>query len=152
MIAEIHGSTVVGQIEIDAAPENVFDAMTDPAQLAEWWGSPDTYRTHDWKVDLRPGGAWSCQATSPGGGGTVHGVYIAVDRPRVLAFTWNPSWDQAAETRVEMRFDPIPTGTRVSLVHSGFEDRAESQKGHAEGWQRVAGFLAKHFQKEGASA
>src|SRR5207249_2883290 len=90
MIAEVRGATVVGEIEIDAPPESVFDAMTDPAQLAEWWGSPETYRTHDWKVDLRPGGTWSCQATSPGGAGTVHGVYIAVDRPRVLAYTWNP--------------------------------------------------------------
>ena len=30
---------------IAASPERVFEALTDPAQLAEWWGSDDTLRT-----------------------------------------------------------------------------------------------------------
>ena len=60
-------------VEIDAAPERVFHAFTTPAELAAWWGSPDTYRTEQWTVDLRPGGRWHCHAVSnvDGQGSTV---------------------------------------------------------------------------------
>lgn len=151
MIVELKGAAVIGEVEIAAPPESVFDAFTDPQQLAEWWGSPDTYTTDNWRVDLRAGGAWSCEARGKDGNiGTVHGVYVEVDRPRALVYTWNPSWDQAAETRVDLRFEPIPSGTRVHLTHSGFEGREDSQKGHSQGWLRVAGYLAAYFQTKGA--
>ncbi len=152
MRVECIGSAVEGEIEIDASPQSVFEAFTDPLQLASWWGSEDTYSTSNWQVDLRPGGAWSCDASSAAGGpkSLVHGVYTEVDPPRVLAFTWNPSWDSATGTVVRIIFEATGSGTRVRLFHTGFEGFAESQKGHSQGWSRVLGWLREKFQLQGA--
>ena len=149
MNVECKGTTITGDIEIEAPPEAVFGALTDPSQLAAWWGSEDTYRTYDWQLDVRPGGSWSCQARDiTGGTGAVHGTYLEVDPPHKLVYTWNPSWDPGPETRVEFRLERIASGTRLRLVHSGFEGRAQSQQGHSEGWQRVLGWLNAHLTSQ----
>jgi uncharacterized protein YndB with AHSA1/START domain len=45
-----------GSIFIEAKPEVVFQVLTDPQELASWWGSPEMYRSHSWHMELRPGG------------------------------------------------------------------------------------------------
>ena len=67
---------VHGVIDIDVARARVFRALTDPEELPLWWGSDDMYRTYDYRIDLRPGGALSCRARSVAGGdpATVRGV------------------------------------------------------------------------------
>jgi uncharacterized protein YndB with AHSA1/START domain len=130
------------EILINATPERVFAALTDPAQLASWWGSDDLYRTFDWKIDLRAGGSWSCQARSKEGHlSTVHGTYLEVTPPRVLAYTWNPSWDPIPETRIRFELAPENGGTRLVVRHEGFEGYAESRQGHTFGWHRVLSWL-----------
>jgi uncharacterized protein YndB with AHSA1/START domain len=143
--ADVARGSITATIDIDAPPQRVFDAFTDPHHLERWWGSDDTYRTFDWKVDLRPGGQWSCSARSPAGGqvSTVQGEYLAVDPPRALEYTWSPSWDGFATTRVRIEFQETPTGTHVVVHHGGFTD-ARSCDDHANGWIRVLGWLAEH--------
>lgn len=149
MRVDIAGETIVGEVEIEAPPEAVFDAFTDPEQLASWWGSPDTYRTFNWNVDLRTGGSYSCQAQNANGQGdiaTVKGKYLQVDRPHLLVYTWNPSWDPGPETEVRLVFEKSAKGTTVKLLHSGFAGREQSQQGHTQGWLRVVGWLRDHCQ------
>ena len=52
---DVTGDVVRATVEIGAPPEEVFEALTDPAQLEEWWGTPDTYRTSSWQLEPRPG-------------------------------------------------------------------------------------------------
>src|SRR5215475_10252712 len=50
----------------DAAVEDVWDAWTDPKQVAQWWGPRGfTITTHS--KDLRPGGHWNYTMYGPGG-------------------------------------------------------------------------------------
>jgi uncharacterized protein YndB with AHSA1/START domain len=148
MIVDIQGASIVGHIDIEAPPEAVFDAFTDPEQLTVWWGSPDTYRTFNWKIDLRPGGSYSCNARSNTGGdtSTVTGTYLQVDRPHTLVYTWNPSWHPGAETEVRLKFEKTGSGTRLHLEHAGFAGREQSQQAHTQGWSRVLGWLRDHVQ------
>ena len=37
---------IVGEVEVAAPPERVYAALTDPAELAAWWGSDEGYRTY----------------------------------------------------------------------------------------------------------
>ena len=62
---------VRGTADINASPERVFRALTTEEQ-AEWWGHEGVYRTHDYEIDLRPGGKWGCKAT--GADGSPYGV------------------------------------------------------------------------------
>jgi hypothetical protein len=50
-----------------------------------------------------------------------------------------------AETAVTYRFDPIATGTRVTVRNHGFTGRGEAAEEHARGWERVLGWLAAHM-------
>ena len=46
------------EVQIAAPRERVFRALTDPAQLMQWWGQKGMYHHTRWTADLRPGGAW----------------------------------------------------------------------------------------------
>jgi uncharacterized protein YndB with AHSA1/START domain len=145
----VESATIDLEVFIDAAPERVFAALTDPNQLAIWWGSDDMYRTFDWKIDLRTGGSWSCQARSKEGHvSTVHGTYLEVTPPRVLAYTWNPSWDPIPETRIRFELVPENNGTRLTVHHEGFEGYEESRKGHTFGWQRVLDWFQAYVESK----
>src|SRR5262249_14610453 len=94
----------------------------------------------DWKLDLRPGGRWSCQARSPEGTGEVRGEVLAVEPPRLLEYTWEPSWEQYKQSIVRYTLEKVPGGTRLSLFHRGLVSE-ESTRGHSGGWPRVLGGL-----------
>jgi uncharacterized protein YndB with AHSA1/START domain len=110
-------------VDIAAPPDAVFEALTDPAELAEWWGSEDTYRTKDWTVDPTEGGAWRATTVDPDGReGALGGTFTEVDAPRVLETTWRTSWDDAEST---VRWELAPAvvdggaGTRLTVTHTG---------------------------------
>jgi len=146
--ADVTTGTIKAVVEIDAPPEKVFRALTDPEELAAWWGADDAYRTFDWRIDLRPGGEWSCQARNAEGRlSSVHGRYIAVDPPRVLEYTWQPSWEGFAETQVRHELDPVDGHTRLTVTHSGFGDRETSCNEHATGWERVIAWLTGYVER-----
>ena len=143
-LANVDGGVIKAEIEIAAPPHRVFRSLTDPAELAAWWGSDEMYRTTEWTVDLRPGGGWSTVALGADGSRmTVDGEYLEVDPPRRLVYTWRPSWDDYAETTVRFDLVPTATGTRVLVTHSGFGNRAEQAAGTGEGWKRVLEWLGQ---------
>lgn len=150
-VADVTRGIVRAEIEIEAPPDVVFGALTEPEQLASWWGG-ELYRTYDWKMDLRPGGTWSAEAESPRGRSQVGGEILEVDPPSSLTLTWKASWDGFALTTIRYRLDAIPTGTRVTVVHDGFAGRPESCEGHAQGWDNVLGWLAAHVARGESAA
>jgi uncharacterized protein YndB with AHSA1/START domain len=136
-------------MEIGVPPEGVFAALTDPAELATWWGTGDSYRTYDWVSDLRVGGERSCKAHYQGSPEplTVKGTYVEIDPPRALAFTWEPSWVPVHPTLVRFDLTAIPGGTRLVLTHSGWGEALPAREGHQNGWPRILGLLFAYFDK-----
>lgn len=138
---------VTGYADIAAAPQRIFRALTTEEQ-AEWWGQEGLYRTHDYMIDLRPGGKWSCKATGADGTvATVRGEYITIDPPRLLEYTWEPSWDNFATSRVRIEIEPAASGSRLNIRHTGFEGREAMAAGHAEGWERVLAWLSGYVAR-----
>jgi uncharacterized protein YndB with AHSA1/START domain len=76
--------------DFDAPRQLVFDAWTQPAQFARWWGgagttvSPDTTR-----IDLRVGGEWSAlmHVDADGAEHPFAGVYQEIVPPERLVMT-----------------------------------------------------------------
>ena len=55
---------LVIQREMPFPRELVWQAMTDPAHVNNWWG-PDGFRNEDVRMDFRVGGAWTFAMVAP---------------------------------------------------------------------------------------
>ena len=126
--------------EIPATPDQVFRALTDPEELMKWWGPKGMLtRAH---VNLRPGGEYRFEFLSPEGDTAwVKGQYQVVEPPRRIVKTWFNSKFPDLRNTVEIRLEPFPGGTRLTLIHSGLADRPEAREDYAKGWPDVLGHL-----------
>lgn len=144
-IADIAQGTILARIDIAVPPERVFRALTTE-ELTKWWGSAELYRTTAFSIELRPGGTWRTDGVGADGVPFhVGGRVLEVEAPRKLVQTWEPSWEpDAPPTTITYLLDPIATGTRVTVRHTGFGARTAACESHANGWERVLGWLAGH--------
>jgi uncharacterized protein YndB with AHSA1/START domain len=140
---------IQGEIHIAAPPERVFQALTDPRQLMQWWGQKGMYHHTEWRADVRPGGAWRSDGVSDVDGAPYHvsGEYLEVDPPRLLSYTWIASWSGALTTVVHWELEAAPGGTRVRLQHSGFAGKPEAAQNHYQGWLRVIAWMRAFVEK-----
>jgi uncharacterized protein YndB with AHSA1/START domain len=75
--------TITFKRKLDASPETVFDAWTQPEQISEWW-DPDGAPLRDCSIDLRVGGEF--KLVNSGHSPPFAGVYRVIDRPSRLVF------------------------------------------------------------------
>ena len=73
----------------DAPRHLVFEAMSQPEHIKEWWGRiGEGYTVPVCEVDLRPGGKWKFSNRTPKGDlATFYGVYREVAQPGRVVFT-----------------------------------------------------------------
>jgi uncharacterized protein YndB with AHSA1/START domain len=141
-VADVPNGLVLLSVEIGAAPERVFKALTDSEDVLRWWQSPGGFGATLWESDTRVGGKWRAAGTSPDGKThTMHGEYTIVEPPHKLVLTWTPSWDQPFTTQVTYTLEPIEGGTLLTLRHEGFADRVAACRNHTTGWTRVLSLL-----------
>ena len=133
---------VIADIEIQAPPEAVYAAITDPAQLSQWWGDDDTYHADQWEIDLRVGGRYVSRGKGKDGKPfEVRGEYLEVDPPRVLVQTWIASFGGEAASVVRWELAPSGRGTRLKMTHSGLRPFPPLKDMYSNGWPRVIGWL-----------
>ena len=131
----------------DAPREAVFRAWTEPARLVRWWG-PKDFTVPEYKMDVRPGGAWRTVMLSPDGERhPVQGVFREIVAPERLVFTW--AWEDehgkpGHETLVAVEFRARGDKTELTLTHSVFES-AKSRDAHKSGWSSTLDCLAEHL-------
>jgi uncharacterized protein YndB with AHSA1/START domain len=134
-------------IVVPWAPSAAFRRFTEG--IGEWWPlqthsvsrSPDATAA----VEGRVGGR--LYETAPDGAEHLWGTVTTWDPPRRLAFTWHPGRDADTRQEVEITFRPEGDGTRVDLVHAGWErlgeKAAETREGYGPGWDFVLGLYAE---------
>lgn len=144
-VADLSDGLVLASVEIEASPERVFQAISS-AEIAQWWGSADTYRVTKWTGDVRPGGWWRSEGTSADGRAfAVGGRILTVEPPLLLVQTWSYADKPRDTSTVRFRIEAIPGGSRLTVRHSGFTDRAECDS-HSRGWERVLSWLTRFAQ------
>ncbi len=136
---------------IRASQERLFQAWTDPKQLAAWWRMDEPgWAFAGATIDLTVGGRYRLGMTSPDGKAHVAiGVYREVQRPTRLAFTWD--WEDAesrvGETLVTVEFKKVSADTtEVVLTHERFADAARAD-GHKRGWTQLLTVLDRAMQE-----
>lgn len=140
----------VKEIWIDAPPERVYRAFTEPDEVTAWWGVPGAYETTDAEIDLRVGGSYRFSGTSARSGTfEVRGEYRELDPPRRLVYTWTPGWDDGADRSVvAITLEERDGGTVLTLEHTGFRT-ASARDEHDQGWPAVMAALRTHVEAGG---
>ncbi|MDJ1007346.1 MAG: SRPBCC domain-containing protein [Paracoccaceae bacterium] len=139
-------------VSVPLPPERAFDLFT--ARIAEWWplethsvsgNSPDLDPAKDLSFDPRLGG--KVVETLADGSPSHWATVTRWDPPRAFELRWHPGETPEAATRVEVAFRPEADGTRVELVHDGFEIRGAAAEtthaGYDKGWGGVLHRLAQ---------
>ena len=120
---------------LDAPPERVFRALSEPAVLARWWG-PAGFTTPEIELDLVPGGGYRL-GMQPPDGELFHlaGEFLEIDPPRRLAYTfrWEEPDPDDRETVVTLSLGDVGAATRLSLRQGEFATEARLAL-HRDGW------------------
>jgi uncharacterized protein YndB with AHSA1/START domain len=131
--ARSHDAAVALDFELPHSPQKVWRALTDPVLLAEWL-LPVVGLT------LEPGAAFTLTAPpQPGWDGVVSCRLLEIDAHRTLSYAWAVG---DLDTVVTFTLTPTASGTRLSLVQSGFKPhQTRNRNGARYGWKMMGGKL-----------
>jgi uncharacterized protein YndB with AHSA1/START domain len=140
---------------IPAPPARVWQAWSQPEQLANWWiPAPLTCKVV--QLDLRPDGGFETLMREGDGAFQPHvmGCFLEAIPEQRLTFTtclgagWQPLEPWLALTAI-LEFSPEGTGTRYAarVLHKTAADAAKhAELGFEAGWGMVLDQLAAHVQ------
>jgi uncharacterized protein YndB with AHSA1/START domain len=134
----------------DAPVKAVWDAWTDPKQVAQWWGPRGfTITTHS--KDLRPGGKWVYTMHGPDGTDYPNDThYLEVEKHAKLVYDHGANDDRPPLFRVTVLFSESAgkTTMQMTMTLATPEAAEETRKfikkaGGNSTWDRLAEYLAK---------
>lgn len=137
----------------DAPVKLVWEAWTDPKQVAQWWG-PRGFTLTTRKKDVRAGGSWDY---------TMHGPddvdypnlakYLEVEKYSRLVYDHGATHDKPALFRVTVLFTEVKGKTKMEMTMTlpSPEATEETRKfikqvGGDSTWDRLAEYLAKETE------
>jgi uncharacterized protein YndB with AHSA1/START domain len=154
----VTGSRVLVALRVAAPPARTFDAFT--GEIGEWWQPNDLFRftdRTDGRLEFEPEPPERLVEIGPDGERFEIGEVRVWDPPRRVVFGWRQATfapDQATE--VAVRFEPVDTGTLVTVEHFGWDALPREhaarhgfpldafQLRHAEWWQALLRSLGEH--------
>jgi uncharacterized protein YndB with AHSA1/START domain len=98
---------VTRSVDLDAAPAEVWDALTEEALLREWLAD-------EVELDAEPGGEILCRYAD---GEERRGEVELVEEAERLAWSWWRDGDEGP-SRVELVLDALDAGTRLTVIET----------------------------------
>jgi uncharacterized protein YndB with AHSA1/START domain len=134
---------IVRTVELAHPPAKVWAAITTAEGLASWFGNTA-------EIDLRPGGDMRMTWNE---GFAADMRVERVEEPTVFGYTWPINGlpdDDPRRTYVEFTLEPVGTGTRLTVVETGFaqlsdELHKEAFEGNVGGWKSELGELVEYL-------
>jgi uncharacterized protein YndB with AHSA1/START domain len=123
-------------IVIAAAVEKVWSAVTDPVHISQWFG----------QAAFDGSGVGARGTLTFPDYGAVPVRIEAIDAPRTVSYRWGnddasghlpDALDDDHSTVFTFTLEPVPGGTRLTVVETGFEttsDPAANLESHRTGW------------------
>ena len=151
-----HG-TIEREVHIDASPAVVFDVVSSPEHVREWWPDEADY-------PAVPGGDGRICFGDRAQGGTWERFTVVDAVPhRLFSFRWtHPEGEAAAPGNsflVVFELQPTPTGgTLLRMTESGFRERgwdeakvAAEHADHVQGWDHFLPRLPGYAEQVAAA-
>ena len=103
--------------DLEAAPERVFDVLTQLEYFSQWFGTRNLVVPRDTLVmEVRPGGEFKAQMLLPDGGHIDWaGTFVEVDRPHRLGMTLTDSPGDDPGVPVLFELAPADTGSTLTI-------------------------------------
>jgi uncharacterized protein YndB with AHSA1/START domain len=120
---------------LPAPRARVFRALTEPDELAEWWG-PNGFSAPNIELDLRVGGSYRIAMQPPEGDlFYLSGEFREVDPPGRLSYTfrWEDPEPDDQETVVTLSLRDMGESTELVLRQGVFATEGRRAL-HDEGW------------------
>ena len=150
-------ASIEREIRIDAAPDVVFDVVSNPAHVRAWWPDEAEY-------DPEPGGAGRIGFRQ--GDGSVGWAQIQVvdaEPGRLFSFRWTHGEGETAgpgnSFLVVFELEAQGSGTLLRMTETGFRERgwdeakvAAEHQDHVAGWDHCLPRLPAYAARVGASA
>ena len=102
----VDAERVTRSVELDAAPAEVWDALTEDALLGEWLAD-------EVELEAEPGGEIVCRYAD---GEERRGEVELVEEAERLAWSWRR--ESGAPSRVELILDAVADRTRLTIIET----------------------------------
>lgn len=130
-------STFVYVTYIRTTPEKLWEAVTDPSFMREYWG----YVTieSDWKT----GSPWKMVRSN--GTITDAGEVLEIERPRRIVLRWehqmNPELKAEGSTRCTIELEPTGDAVKMTITHESERPGSKLIGAVSGGWPMIASNL-----------
>jgi uncharacterized protein YndB with AHSA1/START domain len=131
---------------LDASPEEVFAAWTDPEKMKKWL-SPENLTVKNAKSENKVGGEYVV-AMHDAQKDEIHmavGEFKTYEQDRSFSVSWVWKGMEMSETLLSIQLNEVEDGkTEITLTHSGFpvQDAADE---HAKGWESTLNNFEKRM-------
>ncbi|MEU8165601.1 SRPBCC domain-containing protein [Micromonospora sp. NPDC049004] len=138
-------------IDIDASPEVVFEVVSQPEHVREWW--PDDAR---FEPVAGAAGELVWRDAQTGETTTVDLAVVDVDPPKRFSFRWCFAEPDRVGRSLLVTFDlvPIATGTRLRMTETGFREMGwevalleKQYQDHVSGWNHYVPALGTYVAR-----
>jgi uncharacterized protein YndB with AHSA1/START domain len=134
---------IVLSVELPATPEAAFALFA--SRFSDWWPvathSLSREKATVCRMQCESGGA--VEELSPDGTRHRWGTVEICEPGHRLRFSWHPGREPDSAQWVDVSFEPVAHGSRVTLTHGGWEALGEIapilQREYAAGWRIVLG-------------
>ena len=121
--------TVNASRHLNAPPERVFRAWTDPADVKRW------FKPARLIMNAQVDGLWNSEVEFEGKRWPHYGRFTKVEPPRLLEQTWMSEATHGLETLVRVELERRDGGTDIRITHSGLPD--DEAENHRQGWTEI---------------
>ena len=134
------------EIRVEASPEVVYEVITSPEHLREWW--PD-----EAELDAAAGATGTVGFRQAEGTKVVPITVVEAEPPRRFAFRWDYEGDEATpENSLLVTFELVAVdgGTLLRFAETGYDEAAKSDAvlaDHTNGWNYFLPRLAPYVEK-----
>lgn len=145
------------EIYVEAAPDLVYDVVSSPEHLREWW--PDEI-----ELDPTPGGRGRLTFGREGepGAVVVPMTVVEAERPHRFSFRWAYEQGEVASPTnsylATFELSPSGTGTLLRLTETGFRERGweaavleERYQQNVVGWDHFLPRLVSYAERLGST-